>query len=66
MTWSRSFEVIGKNLDEEYMKEINESADKCHEPESCGDCAWDDAKNCKLDPARVRESPKAEMECCVQ
>ena len=52
-------EVINKNLGEKYMEEIN---DKCHERESHDDFAWDNVNNCKLDPARVREARKEEME----
>ena len=48
-------EVIDKNLEEEYMEEVNESADRCHEPETHDEFALDDVNNCKLDPARVRE-----------
>ena len=29
-----AFEVIDKNFEEEYMEKINESTDKCHEPEN--------------------------------
>ena len=55
-------EVIDKNLEDEYMDEINESADKCHEPENHRNFAWDDVDNCKLDPARVQEARKVDME----
>ena len=34
-------EVIDKNFEEEYMEEINECAEKCHEPENHDDFAWD-------------------------
>ena len=27
-------EIVDKNLEEEYTEEINESSDKCHEPET--------------------------------
>ena len=55
-------ELTDKNLEEEYMEEISESADKCHEPEHHDDFEWDDVNNCKLDPARFRVARKAEME----
>ena len=55
-------EVINKNVEEEYMEEINVSAKKCYEPERRDDFAWDDVNNFKLDPARVGEARKAEME----
>ena len=55
-------EVIVKNLEEENMVEINESAHKCYEPESHDEFAWDDVNNGKLDPARVRAARMAEME----
>ena len=32
-------EVVDKNLDEEYMEEVNESAHKCHESENHDDFA---------------------------
>ena len=55
------FEVIDHNL-EENMTEINERADKCHEPETHDEFAWDDVNNCKLDPAQGREARKEDME----
>ena len=38
-------EVTDQNLEDEYMKEINESADKCYDPEitmisHVYDCSW--------------------------
>ena len=53
-------EVIVKNFQEEYIEEINECADKCHEPANHDEFAWD-VNNCKPNPARVREARKAEM-----
>ena len=44
------------------MEEICESADTCQEPETHDEFAWDDVNNCNLDPARVREARRAEME----
>ena len=37
------------NNEEEYLEEINERADKCHEPETHDEFAWSDVNNCKLD-----------------
>ena len=53
---------LGKNLEEEFMEEINESADKCHALKTVDDFVCDDVNNCELDPPRVREARKAEME----
>ena len=47
---------IEKNLEEEYMKEVNECADKCHEPEGHDEFAWD--------PARVPLAREADMMYC--
>ena len=44
------------------MEEVNESADKCHEPENHDEFAWDDVNNCELDPTQVREARTAAME----
>ena len=35
-------EVSDQNLEEQYMEEINESADKCYDPENHDDFACDD------------------------
>ena len=55
-------EVIDKNLEEEYIEDINESADRCHASGNHNEVAWDDVSNCGLDPTQVREARKAEME----
>ena len=44
------------------MEETNESADSL--PENHDKFAWNVVNNCKLDPTRVREGRKAEMEYC--
>ena len=54
--------VIDKHFEKEHMDESNERADKCCEPENRGKFAWDDVNNCRLDPARIREAPKAKVE----
>ena len=53
--------VIDKSLADEYLEEVNECADKCHEPEKHDGLAWDDLKSCILDPARVREARRADL-----
>ena len=45
-------EVTDKNVEEEYMEEINVSAKKCYEPESRHDFVWDDLKNRKMHVCR--------------
>ena len=44
------------------MEEINEGADKCHEPETHDEFAWAEVNNCKLDPPRVREARETGVE----
>ncbi len=46
------------------METAKESANECHEPDEQveQEVAWDDVKNCKLDPANVREARVAEMD----
>ena len=63
MTSSSSLrEVIDKNIEESHLEEINESAEKCHEPVHHDEFAWDDVNNCELDPTPVREAGKAAVE----
>ena len=56
------YEGIDKNLEEETMEEINESADRSHEPETHDEFEWDGVNSSKLDPAPVRAARKTEME----
>ena len=54
---------LDKHFKEEYIEEINEGADKCNNPETHDEFAWDDVYKCQLAPGRVRESRMEEMEC---
>ena len=45
-TWTRSTKVLTSAMNQKNR----------------GEFAWDDVNNCKLDPARVREAPKAKVE----
>ena len=55
-------EVLDKNIEESHLEEINESAEKCHEPENHDEFAWNNVNNCELDPTQLREAGKAEVE----
>ena len=50
-------EVIEKKV-EENMTDINERADKCHEPETHDEFAWNDVNNCKAGPSTSSRSTK--------
>lgn len=43
-------------------EEAAEAKQQCHEPEGMLEEAWDDVNNCRLDPAKVSEARRAEME----
>ena len=54
-------EVIDNNLEEKYLKELNEAPTRAMN-QKITTFAWDDVNGCKLDPAQVREARKAETE----
>ena len=51
-------------IDSEEMNKARESADRCHQDDGGGEdeYAWDDVNNCSLDPSRVKDARKAEIE----
>ena len=57
-------EVSDPQVNAEDAEEAKESAQKCHEPDAADELvwAWDDVNNCKLDPAKVLEARRAEMD----
>ena len=55
-------EVVDGKLEEEYTEETSESAGQWHDTENHDDFAWCGVNYCKLNPARVREARRTEME----
>jgi hypothetical protein len=68
-------EVNGNDVNDESVQEALESSERCHEPDpdtstttmkddefKIDEVAWDDVNNCPLDPVKVREARRAEMD----
>ena len=54
-------EVVDKNLEDEYMEDVNECTEKCHTQENHDEFAWDGVNSGKLDPTWVREARRVAM-----